>query len=77
MTYILLDTNIYLHCQAFDTLPLKEIAGATDEVAVLLPMQVLRELEEKKDDKRPWTVVDLVAILLKIFKNLATELFLI
>lgn len=52
MTYILLDTNIYLHCQAFDTLPLKEIAGATDEVAVLLPMQVLRELEEKKDDKR-------------------------
>lgn len=52
MTYILLDTNIYLHCQAFDTLPLKEIAGATDEVAVLLPMQVLRELEEKKDDRR-------------------------
>ena len=56
MTYILLDTNIYLHCQAFDTLPLKEIAGATDEVAVLLPMQVLRELEKKKDDRRDSSV---------------------
>ena len=51
ITYTLLDTNIYLHCQAFDTLPLKEIVGATDEVAVLLPLQVLRELEKKKDER--------------------------
>ena len=36
-----------------------------------------QEGKEKKDDKRARTVVDLVAILLKIFKNLATELFLI
>ena len=50
MTYILLDTNIYLHCVAFDTLPWKDIVGVKDEVAVLLPMQVLRELEKKKDD---------------------------
>lgn len=56
MTYILLDTNIYLHCQAFDTLPLKEIVGATDEVAVLLPLQVLRELEKKKDDRNAGAV---------------------
>lgn len=50
MTYILLDTNIYLHCVAFDTLPWKEIVSVDDEVAILLPMQVLRELEKKKDD---------------------------
>lgn len=51
MTYVLLDTNIFLHCQSFDTLPLKEIVGATDEVSVLLPMQVLRELEKKKGNR--------------------------
>ena len=39
--------------------------------------QMTQEGKEKKDDKRARTVVDLVAILLKIFKNLATELFLI
>lgn len=50
MTYILLDTNIYLHCVAFDTLPWKDVIGAKDEVAILLPMQVLRELEKKKDN---------------------------
>lgn len=50
MTYVLLDTNIYLHCVAFDTLPWKDIVGAEDEVAILLPMQVLRELDKKKDD---------------------------
>ena len=48
MTYILLDTNIYLHCQSFDSLPLKKIVGATDEVSILLPMQVLRELDKRK-----------------------------
>ena len=35
---------------AFDTLPWKEIVNANDEVTILLPMQVLRELEKKKDD---------------------------
>lgn len=51
MIYVLLDTNIYLHCQAFDTLPLKEIVESTEEVSVLLPMQVLRELEKIKDER--------------------------
>lgn len=51
MTYLLLDKNIYLHCQAFDTLPMREIIEASVEVAVLLPFQVLRELEKKKDDR--------------------------
>lgn len=50
MTYVLLDTNIYLHCVAFDTLPWKDIVGAEDEVAILLPMQVLRELAPELPD---------------------------
>lgn len=56
MTYILLDTNIYLHCKAFDTLPWNEIIDTTEEVSILLPMQVLRELEQKKDDKSNNTI---------------------
>lgn len=65
MTYILLDSNIYLHFMAFDTLPWKEIVNVNDEVTILLPMQVLRKLEKKKDDSNHFqsqNQVDLVLV---------------
>lgn len=53
MNYILLDTNIYLHCRMFDTLPWQTIIGSNDSFVVLMPMQVLREIEKKKDGNQP------------------------
>lgn len=49
MNYLLLDTNIYLHCQSFDTLPWDVITGQEGSFAILLPMQILRELDSVKD----------------------------
>ena len=49
MYYLLLDTNIYLHCQLFDTLPWDEITGKSGPFSILLPLQVLRELDSVKD----------------------------
>lgn len=49
MFYLLLDTNIYLHCQSFDTLPWDAITGKDGPFTILLPMQVLRELDNVKD----------------------------
>jgi len=49
MNYLLLDTNIYLHCQSFESIPWKTLAGCSDEYCILLPMQVLRELDGVKD----------------------------
>lgn len=49
MNYLLLDTNIYLHCQSFESIPWQTLVGCSDECCILLPMQVLRELERVKD----------------------------
>lgn len=49
MYYLLLDTNIYLHCQSYDTLPWDAITGKEGPFTILLPMQVLRELNNVKD----------------------------
>ena len=49
MKYILLDTNIYLHCHMFDAIPWQSVIGDGDSFRILLPMQVLRELEKEKD----------------------------
>lgn len=49
MKYILLDANIYLHCQMFDSLPWREVLEIDEPFAILLPMQVLREIDGVKD----------------------------
>lgn len=48
-TYLLLDSNIYLHYQYFENIPWQTVTGCSDDYCILLPMQVLRELEEIKD----------------------------
>lgn len=49
MNYLLLDTNIYLHCQSFESIPWQTLIARSDDFCILLPMQVLRELEGIKD----------------------------
>ena len=49
--YVVLDTSVYVHCRRFDEVAWpKEFA--TDRVALVVPMQVLRELDTIKDQHR-------------------------
>lgn len=49
MYYLLLDTNIYLHYQFFESIPWDRVTGKDGPFTILLPMQVLREIEKIKD----------------------------
>jgi hypothetical protein len=47
-TFVVLDTNVYMHAHRFDTVDWHRVVGA-DSVGIALPAQVLRELDKHKD----------------------------
>lgn len=49
MTYLILDTNIYLHFKDFEDIDWCKLVD-DEEITIFLPYTVLREIEKKKDE---------------------------
>lgn len=49
MTYLFLDTNIYLHYQDFEQLPWNDILSVTDELSIIIPPVIISEIDKIKD----------------------------
>ena len=65
MTYLFLDTNIFLHFQAYDQLNWKNLIAA-DEYKIVIPRIILDELDKKKYQASPKISLRATSVLSKI-----------
>lgn len=52
MTYLFLDTNIYLHYINFQQIPWKEILNIKDDITIIVPHKVIEEIDYIKDREK-------------------------
>src|SRR4051812_10262923 len=66
---VVLDTSVHVHCRRFDELDWPSIVGAR-EVTLVVPAQVLRELDKIKDQHRSRGVRERVRRVVSRLKDL-------
>jgi hypothetical protein len=66
---VIVDTSVYMHCRRFDEIDWRDVVGA-DAVTLVIPVQVLRELDEQKDQHRSRAMRERVRGVIRRIKEL-------